>query len=138
MPNTFRAPASILKNGQKRLFSTEGLIALHMASGLLCSIVYSRGQYFLYPMVFTACRCDFPLPSNRPGIGAMLVRFSPPSIFPALMLNQLRTMVHVITCKTAACRSHGVLIVIQYISHLRLPHVKIGRRAPLYSIVCTQ
>ena len=42
-------------------------------------------------MVFTACRYDFSLPNNRPGIRAVLPDFLPFSNFPFAMLNEWRT-----------------------------------------------
>ena len=73
------------KNGR---FLTEGIIASHVARASPWTIVYTLGQSFLYPMVFTACRYDFPLPSNRLGIRAVLPDFLRFSNFPFLMLNQ--------------------------------------------------
>ena len=74
------------KNGR---FWTEGIIASHIARASLWTKIYTLYRSILYPMVFTACRYDFPLPSNRLGIRAVLsdffLRFSN---FLFLMLNQ--------------------------------------------------
>ena len=80
-------------------FSSEVLIALNVARTSLWATVYTLGHSFLYPMVLAACRCDPPLSTNRPRIRAVLPRFSTPSVFPALMLNEWRTLVQVITCR---------------------------------------
>ena len=76
-------------------------------------------------MVLTACRCD---PSvveqstqNRSGVAPSFdpVNFPRSNVTP-MANNGARDQV-----PTAARLSEGVLILIQYISHLRVPHVKI-------------
>ena len=59
-----------------------------MARASTCTIVYTLGQSFLYPMVLTAYLYAFSLSSNRLGIRALLSDFLSFSNFPFLMLNQ--------------------------------------------------
>ena len=89
--NSLRVPASILKNAQKGHFHTTGVFTLHVARVLLQTTHYALGHSLLYQTVFTACRCDLLLPSNRPGTRALQARFSQFSFFPCLMLNEWRT-----------------------------------------------
>ena len=78
----------MLKNGH---FHTTGVFTLHVARVLMHTTHYTLGNSFLYIIVFTACRCDLPLPSNRHGIRAVPTRFSQFSFFPFLTLNEWRT-----------------------------------------------
>ena len=78
----------MLKNGH---FDTTGVFALHVARVLMQTTHYTLGHSLLYPIIFTACCCDLPLPSNRHGIRAVLARFSQFSFFPCLILNEWRT-----------------------------------------------
>ena len=78
----------MLKNGH---FQTTGVFTLHVAQTSLQTTHDALGHSFLYQTVFTACRCDHPLPSNRPGIRALQARFSQFSFFPFLTLNEWRT-----------------------------------------------
>ena len=89
MPISFRAPASIPKNGQKRPFF-DGRVnsETHVAHVLLWTTVYTLGQSYLYPMVFTARRYHLLLLSNWPRIGAVFDAFSPFQNFPFPILNQ--------------------------------------------------
>ena len=59
-----------------------------MARASPWTIVYTLGRSFLYLKVFTACRYDFPLPSNRLGMRAVLPDLLSFSNFPFLMLSQ--------------------------------------------------
>ena len=78
----------MLKNGH---FHTTGVFALHVARVLMQTTHYTLGHSLLYLIVLTACRCDLPLPSNRPGMRSMQARFSQFSFFSLLMLNEWRT-----------------------------------------------
>ena len=55
-------------------------------------------------MVFTASRYEFPLPSNWPGIRAVLPNFWPFSNFPFRMLTQWRTFARASGTPTVAVR----------------------------------
>ena len=82
----------MLKNGN---FHTTGVFALHVARVLMQMTHYTLGHSLLYLIVFTACRCDLSLPSNRPGIRALQARFFVIFVFP---VSNVKRMAHVITC----------------------------------------
>ena len=65
---------------------------------------------------------------HRPSIGAMSVCFSTQPIFPLLMLRQCRIMAHMIRSANGGPSMVGGPNIIQYISDVRLPHVKIWQR----------
>ena len=78
----------MLKNGH---FQPTGVFTLHVAQTSLQTTHDALGHSFLYQTVFTAYRCDHPLPSNRPEMRSMQARFSQYSFFSLLMLNEWRT-----------------------------------------------
>ena len=79
----------MLKNGH---FHTTVVFTLHVARVSMQTTHYTLGHSFLYLIVLTACRCDPPLPSNRPGIRALQARFSQFSFLPFLTFNEWRTL----------------------------------------------
>ena len=78
----------MLKNGH---FQPTGVFTLHVTRALMQKTHDALGHSILYLIVFTACRCDPPLPSNQPRMRSMQARFSQFSFFSLLMLNEWRT-----------------------------------------------
>ena len=94
---------------------------------LMTNARHKTGHSLICRIVFTACRCDPPFLSNRPSIEAVLIRFWP-SQFSSCNVKSMANNGERDNVLKAACRSQGVLILIQHVSHPRLPHVKIWQR----------
>ena len=127
MPISFRPPASILKNGQKRPFF-DGRVN-NFARGTRFTVndcLYSRpilplsnGVYHMSLRLAVAEQST----QDRSGVAPFFdpVNFLGANVKP-MANNGARDHV-----PTAARLSQGVLILKHYISHLRLPHAKIWR-----------